>query len=114
MNDCIFCKIVEGTIPSKKAYEDDTVLAFYDINPAAPTHVLIIPKKHIKSAQTVAPEDGALLCHMFEVAQKLATELGVAEEGYRLVTNVGEAAGQSVPHLHLHLLGGRSLEWPPG
>ena len=114
MHDCLFCKIAEGTIPSKKAYEDDSVLAFYDIDPKAPVHVLVIPKKHIESAQTLTREDDAILCHMFEVARNLAKELGVAEDGYRLVTNIGRAAGQSVPHLHLHLLGGRDLTWPPG
>lgn len=114
MNDCLFCKIAEGAIPSKKAYEDETALAFYDIDPQAPIHVLIIPKAHIQSAHAVTQDDAQLLAHLFEVAQRLACELGVAETGYRLVTNVGRDAGQSVPHLHLHLLGGRSLQWPPG
>ncbi len=114
MNDCIFCKIVQGDIPSKKAYEDKEVLAFYDVDPQAPIHLLIIPKAHIPSAQTLAAKDGPLLMHMFEVAQKLATELSIADSGYRIVTNVGSDGGQSVPHLHLHLLGGRSLQWPPG
>ena len=114
MDDCLFCKIAAGEIPSKKAYEDDEVLAFYDIAPQAPVHVLVIPKRHIESAQTLTNEDGALLCHMFEMVRTLAAELGVADGGYRVVPNVGQAAGQSVPHLHLHLLGGRSLQWPPG
>ena len=114
MNDCIFCKIVQGDIPSKKAYEDEEVLAFYDVDPQAPIHLLIIPKAHIPSAQALTPGDGPVLMHMFEVAQNLATELGIADSGYRIVTNVGSDGGQSVPHLHLHLLGGRSLQWPPG
>ena len=114
MTDCLFCKIAAGEIPSRKAYEDDTVLAFYDIDPKAPVHVLVIPKKHIESVNTLTRADDALLGHMFEVARQLAAELGVAENGYRMVTNIGADGGQSVPHLHLHLLGGRSLEWPPG
>ena len=114
MNDCLFCKIAAGEIPSTKAYEDERVLAFYDIDPQAPVHVLIIPKKHIASADAVTASDAALLFHMFEVAQQIARDKGLTESGYRLVTNVGRDAGQSVPHLHLHLLGGRSLQWPPG
>ena len=114
MDDCLFCKIAEGTIPSKKAYEDELVLAFYDIDPQAPVHVLIIPKKHIESALTLTPEDDAVLCRMFQVAKRLAHALGVADAGCRIVSNAGPAAGQSVPHLHLHLLGGRDLTWPPG
>lgn len=114
MADCLFCKIAAGEIPSKKAYEDEQVQAFYDIDPQAPVHVLIIPKKHIESALALAPEDDAMLAHMFRVAQKLAKELGVAEKGFRLVFNTGAEGGQSVPHLHMHLLGGRNLGWPPG
>lgn len=114
MKDCLFCKIVQGEIPAKKAYEDEEVLAFYDIDPQAPVHVLIIPKTHIESINALEREQDALLGHMFEVAKRLAQELGVKDTGYRLVTNIGADAGQSVPHLHLHLLGGRSMEWPPG
>lgn len=114
MNDCLFCKFAAGEIPTNKAFEDDTVLAFYDIAPQAPVHVLVIPKKHVASAQALTSDDAALWLHMVEVAQLVAREQGVAETGYRLVTNVGADAGQSVPHLHLHLLGGRTLEWPPG
>ena len=114
MEDCLFCKIASGEIGSKKAYEDDRVLAFYDISPAAPVHILIIPKQHIQSAYDLKESDGALLGHMFEIAAQLAKELGIADSGYRLVTNVGADAGQSVPHLHLHLLGGRDMTWPPG
>lgn len=108
---CLFCEIAAGTIPSKKAYEDETVVAFYDIAPQAPVHVLIIPRKHIESAQALTETENALLCHMFEVARRIAVELGVAESGYRLITNVGPDAGQSVPHLHLHLIGGKTLNW---
>lgn len=111
---CIFCKIAAGQIPSKKAYEDEQVLAFYDINAQAPVHVLIIPKKHVPSVLALQLEDDALLGHMFRVAQKLAAELGVAETGFRLVYNTGVDAGQSVLHIHMHLLGGRELAWPPG
>lgn len=111
---CLFCKIAAGEIPSNKAFEDERVLAFHDIDPQAPVHVLIIPKKHIDSVLGLTAEDDALLAHMFRVAQKLAAELGVAEKGFRLVLNTGEEGGQSVPHLHMHLLGGRNLGWPPG
>lgn len=114
MEDCLFCRIAAGSIPSKKAYEDDSVLAFYDIDPQAPVHVLIIPKKHIESALRLEAEDAALLYRMFEVAQIVAKELGIDETGCRIVTNVGKDGQQSVPHLHLHLLGGRSMQWPPG
>ncbi len=114
MEDCLFCKIADGRIPSKKAYEDDEVLAFYDIDPQAPVHVLVIPKRHIQSADALTEADGRTLMAMFAAAKRVAHALGVAQSGYRLVTNIGEAAGQSVPHLHLHLLGGRSLQWPPG
>lgn len=114
MEDCLFCKIAAGVIPSKKAYEDDSVLAFYDIDPQAPVHVLIIPKRHISSALEIEADDAELLCHMFGVARKVAEELGIAKTGCRIVTNVGRDGQQSVPHLHLHLLGGRSMQWPPG
>lgn len=114
MDDCIFCKIIRGEIPSKKAYEDDRVLAFYDIDAKAPTHVLIIPKKHVGSLLELTGEDDALLSHIFGVVRTLAVELGVAEDGFRLVANTGRLAGQTVPHLHFHLLGGRELGWPPG
>ena len=114
MEDCLFCKIADGRIPSRKAYEDDEVLAFFDIDPQAPVHVLVIPKRHIQSADALTEADANTLMAMFAAAKRVAHELGVAESGYRLVTNIGEAAGQSVPHLHLHLLGGRSLQWPPG
>ena len=114
MSDCIFCKIIEGAIPAEKAYEDDLVLAFHDINPQAPFHVLIIPKKHIESVGTLTPDDSAALCRMFEVAGRLAKELGIDRDGYRVVSNVGAFGQQSVPHLHLHLIGGRQMKWPSG
>lgn len=108
---CIFCKIVAGEIPSNKVYEDDTVLAFRDIQPQAPVHVLIIPKVHVESAQAITSEQDALLCHLFSVARLVAKQEGVAESGYRLITNVGADGGQTVPHLHFHLIGGRDLKW---
>ena len=114
MNDCLFCRIASGEIPSDKVYEDELVLAFRDIDPQAPVHVLIIPKKHIASVSALTAEDDATLADMFAAARSIAATLGIAEGGYRVVSNVGADAGQSVPHLHLHLLGGRSLAWPPG
>ena len=108
---CLFCRIAAGEIPSAKVYEDELVYAFRDIAPQAPVHVLIIPKKHIESAQALTKEDDALLCHMFACARKIAESEGVAATGYRLITNVGDDAGQSVHHLHLHLIGGKTLKW---
>jgi len=113
MNDCLFCRILRGEIPSKKVYEDDRVYAFEDINPQAPTHVLVIPKKHIRGLKEAQPEDAALVGHCHLVAADIARQQGV-EEGYRTVLNVGPRAGQSVFHLHVHLIGGRNLHWPPG
>ncbi len=112
--DCLFCKIINGEIPSKKVYEDEKVYAFYDISPAAPVHVLIIPKTHIPSANALTAENAAVVGHIFAVAAQIAAELGIAEKGYRIVNNCGEDGGQTVGHLHFHLLGGRSLQWPPG
>ena len=108
---CLFCEIAKGNIHSTKVYEDELVYAFRDIAPQAPVHVLIIPKKHIESAQALTAEDDALLCHMFACARKIAESEGVAASGYRLITNVGDDAGQSVHHLHLHLMGGKTLKW---
>ncbi|MDF2925524.1 MAG: hydrolase [Paenibacillaceae bacterium] len=107
--DCIFCKIVEGQIPSKKVYENEHVVAFHDIEPAAPVHVLIIPKKHIPTANDVAPEDLHLIGEIHQAAQIIANELGVAESGFRLVNNCGSNGGQVVYHIHYHLLGGEKL-----
>ena len=111
---CLFCEIVAGRIPSKKAYEDDTLLAFYDIKPQAPTHVLLIPKQHITSLGDVTPVDDALLGLLVRKARDLAREIGFHDSGFRLVFNSGPDAGYSVYHVHLHLLGGRALGWPPG
>ena len=108
MADCIFCKIVAGEIPSNKAYEDQQVLAFYDINPMAKVHVLVIPKEHIPSAAAITGENSAVVAHCFEVIAKLAKELNL-EDGFRVVSNCGPAAGQSVEHLHFHILGGQQL-----
>ena len=110
---CLFCKIRDGAIPAKQVYEDDLALAFRDINPQAPTHILIIPKKHIASLDELAGEDTALVGHLHVVAAKLAAEAGLTG-GYRTLFNTGPDAGQTVFHLHLHLLGGRPLGWPPG
>ena len=105
--DCVFCNIVKGSIPSTKVYEDEEILAFRDINPIAPVHILVIPKKHIKSL--VELDDDALLAHIFKVIKKVAKEQGVEESGYRVVTNIGEDGGQAVKHLHFHILGGTKL-----
>ena len=114
MADCIFCKIAAGEIPSTMVYEDDLVAAFKDLEPQAPTHVLIIPKKHVVSAAELGDTDRTLAAHIFcDVVPKLAKELGLSK-GFRIVTNVGEEGGQTVMHLHFHLLGGRSMQWPPG
>ena len=109
---CLFCKIIQGDIPSSKVYEDDVCLAFYDIAPQAPTHFLVIPKTHIPSVAGVNENNQATVGHIFAVIAKLAKELGL--ESYRVVSNIGEQAGQSVPHLHFHVLAGRDLTWPPG
>ncbi len=114
MEDCIFCKIVKGEIPCEKVYEDDKVLSFKDINPGAPNHVLIIPKKHIGSLNEVTEEDSMLIAHVFLVAKEIVKKLGIDDTGYRIVSNCGEDGGQTVPHIHFHVLGGRSLQWPPG
>ncbi|NLA77485.1 MAG: histidine triad nucleotide-binding protein [Clostridiales bacterium] len=113
MDDCIFCKIIAGDIPSKKAYEDETVLAFYDLSPQAPVHILVIPKEHIASAADITAGNSAVVAHIFEVIARLAQEQGL-KDGFRVVTNIGDSAGQSVKHLHYHLLGGRDFTWPPG
>ena len=110
---CIFCKIVSGEIPSAKVYEDDKVLAFKDLEPQAPIHVLIIPKQHIESMAAITPENSAVVAHIFEVAAIIAKENGL-ENGFRVVSNCGESAGQSVMHLHFHLMGGRDFGWPAG
>ena len=106
--DCIFCKIAAGEIPSKKVYEDDRVLAFYDIQPVAPVHILVIPKAHLSGCGDITPENSAVIAHIFEVIAKITTEQGLTD--YRVVTNNGEWAGQSVFHLHFHILGGKTLK----
>ena len=111
--DCLFCKMAAGEIPTNKVYEDDTVLAFYDIDPQAPVHVLVVPKKHIASPADITAENSDVVAHIFEVIAGLVKTLGM-EEGYRVVTNCGKDGGQSVPHLHFHVLAKRSLAWPPG
>ena len=114
MPDCLFCKIAEGSNPAERVAETDQVLAFRDINPAAPTHVLLIPKLHVAdSAGQLGSEHGPMLAELFALAARVAEDEGL-EDGWRLVTNVGAGAGQSVFHLHVHLLGGRGLGWPPG
>ncbi len=114
MENCLFCKIVAGEIPASIVYEDRDVIAFRDINPQAPSHFLFIPKRHIASMAELSREDGALLTSLFMAAQKVAQDANLEKQGYRFVTNVGPDAGQSVFHLHFHLLGGRTMGWPPG
>ena len=111
--DCLFCKIINGEIPSNKVYEDDTVFAFRDIAPQAPTHILIIPKQHIKSAAENDERNSSVISHIFEVAAKIAKQEGL-DDGFRIVNNCGDIAGQTVKHLHFHLMGGREFAWPAG
>ena len=111
---CIFCRIASGGVPARVAFEDDEVFAFHDIDPRAPVHVLIIPREHIASLNVLTDGHGALVGKLHLTAKRLASELGVSDSGYRLVMNCGADAGQSVDHVHLHLLGGRPLKWPPG
>lgn len=114
MRDCLFCKIINGEIPSKKVYEDDKVLAFYDISPEAPIHFLVIPKKHIASANDITEENAEVVSHIFVVINKIARELKINETGYRIVNNCGKDGGQTVGHMHFHVLGQREMKWPPG
>ena len=109
---CVFCKIASGEIPSNKLYEDDKVLAFYDLDPQAPTHFLVIPKAHIGSVAEVTGDNSAVVAHIFQVIAKVTKQLGL--DSYRVVSNIGEQAGQSVHHLHFHVLSGRDMTWPPG
>jgi histidine triad (HIT) family protein len=113
-SNCLFCKILAGDIPADIVYESETAIAFRDINPQAPTHVLIIPRKHIATINEIAEEDEAIVGSLYSAAREIATAEGIAEEGYRAVMNCNEGAGQTVFHIHLHLLGGRTLVWPPG
>ncbi len=114
MSDCLFCKIIQGEIPSTKVYEDEAVYAFLDIDPQAPTHIVVVPKQHIASANELTDENSAVVGKIFAVIAKIAKEQGFAEQGYRVVNNCGEDGGQTVGHLHFHVLAGRSLQWPPG
>jgi len=113
MKDCLFCRIISGEIPSKKAYEDERVYAFEDINPQAPTHILVVPKKHIRGLKEAQKEDAEIIGYCQLTAADIARQRSI-EDGYRTVINVGPRAGQSVFHLHVHLIGGRPLHWPPG
>ena len=114
MTDCLFCKIIEGKIPSKKVYEDDDVVAFDDIQPQAPVHVLIIPKKHVATLNDLSTVDDAVTGKLLRVAARIAKERGIAERGWRATVNVNRDAHQLVFHVHLHLMGGRAFAWPPG
>ncbi|HEX3033027.1 MAG TPA: histidine triad nucleotide-binding protein [Bacillota bacterium] len=114
MQDCIFCKIVRKEIPSNMVYEDDLVMAFHDISPVAPVHVLLIPKKHISTHFDITAEDTNLIGHIHLVASRIAEQLDLGEKGFRLISNCKEHGGQTVFHLHFHLLGGQQFRWPPG
>lgn len=114
MSDCIFCKIASGEIPADLIYEDDLVVGFRDLNPQAPTHVLLIPRKHIATLNDLQPEDEAIVGRLYTAAAKVAAQEGIAEQGYRTLINCNDDGGQTVFHLHLHLLGGRRMSWPPG
>jgi histidine triad (HIT) family protein len=111
---CLFCRIVAGEIPATKVHEDDVVLAIRDIAPRAPTHILLLPRRHVASAADLTPDDGELLGRIFGAAAEIARSEGIAARGYRVVTNVGTWGGQTVDHLHFHLMGGRAFDWPPG
>jgi histidine triad (HIT) family protein len=112
--DCLFCKIIAGEIPSEKVYEDDLMLAFKDIAPQAPVHIVLIPKLHIKSANEITAENSKYISHIFETIPKIVKDLGIDEKGYRIINNCGEYGGQTVGHLHFHLTGGRQFGWPAG
>ena len=112
--DCLFCRVAAGSIPSDRLHEDDLVVAFRDIAPRAPTHILLIPRRHIASAAELTEDDAPLMGRLFGVAAELARSQGIADGGYRLVSNVGRWGGQTVDHLHVHLMGGRPFDWPPG
>ena len=114
MTDCLFCKVVDGDIPADVVHKTDTVVAFRDINPQAPTHILIVPREHIATINDIADDHQSLIGSLYTVARDVARQEGLVEDGYRVVMNCGEGAGQSVFHIHLHQLGGRDLRWPPG
>ncbi len=111
---CLFCQIANGEIPSKIVYENDTVLAFEDVNPQAPTHILVIPRNHIESLNELTPDQAGLMGELILTAKDIARERGIADDGYRIVANCNAQGGQTVFHVHLHLLGGRFMQWPPG
>ena len=113
-SDCLFCKILAGEIPADLVYESDSAVAFRDINPQAPTHVLVIPRKHISTINDITPEDEAIVGSLYTAAKEIAAANGISDDGYRAVMNCNEGAGQSVFHIHLHVLGGRPMNWPPG
>ncbi|NOQ51573.1 MAG: HIT domain-containing protein [Desulfuromonadaceae bacterium] len=113
-SDCLFCKIIRGEIPATIIYEDAEIVAFKDVDPQAPQHFLIVPRKHIRNALDLTTADNNLIGNIYQVAGKLAHDLGFAEDGFRIVNNCNEAGGQAVWHLHFHLLGGRDMTWPPG
>ncbi len=114
MGNCLFCKMVAGDIKPDVVYEDDSVLAFRDLNPQAPVHILVIPKKHISTMNDISHEDEALIGKLYLAAKKITKQEGISESGYRAVINCNKDGGQTVNHIHLHLLGGRSMVWPPG
>ncbi len=114
MSDCIFCKIAEKKIPARIVYEDEHAIAFEDVNPQAPVHTLVIPKKHISTLLDLKEEDNDLVGHLLKVANKIAKDKGIAERGFRIVTNCNPESGQTVYHIHFHILGGRQMHWPPG
>lgn len=114
MEDCLFCKIAAGKTDNDFIYEDEKVVVFEDINPQAPVHFLIVPKKHIPDLNNLEKDDNQLIGHIYQVAKKIAAENDIADSGYRLVSNCGDDGGQTVYHIHFHLLGGRKLQWPPG
>lgn len=114
MGDCVFCRIASGAIPSERLYDDGEVLAIRDINPQAPTHILIMPRRHVASMLDVGEADAVMIGRIAAVAAQLARREGLEDRGFRLLTNTGPEGGQAVPHLHFHLLGGRQMEWPPG
>ena len=113
-NNCLFCKILDGEIPAELIYESETAVAFRDINPQAPTHALVIPRKHISTINDIEQDDQAIIGSLYTAAREIATTDGIADDGYRAVMNCNEGAGQSVFHIHLHVLGGRRMGWPPG
>jgi histidine triad (HIT) family protein len=112
--DCLFCRIVDGSLPADIVYENDSLVAFRDINPKAPTHILLIPRRHVATMNDLQHGDESLVGELFVMAAKIAADEGLADDGYRVVMNCNEAAGQSVFHIHLHLMGGRTMTWPPG